>query len=62
MVTFSADRGLIHKSQGVNTNLYTVSLLFPLSQHFSVVLSAGEKGLLCPETKKMQQRKEVFAF
>lgn len=53
LVSFSASRVFIHRSQGVNTNLYTVCVIvfaFSLTL-LSVVLSAGEVGFLCPVTQ-----------
>lgn len=52
-VSFSAARVSIHRSQGANTNLYSVCVIvfFPsFSTLLSLVLSAGEVRVLYPET------------
>lgn len=48
LVSFSTNRVLIHRSQGVNTNLYTVCVIvFALSQYFFLLccqLSKWDSG------------------
>lgn len=52
LVSYSASRVLIHRSQGVNTNLYTACHYFcSFSTLLSLVLSAGEEGFLRPATR-----------
>lgn len=53
LVSSSANRVLIHRSQGVNTNLYTVCVIVFrfFSIPLSVVLSAVEVGFLCLVTQ-----------
>lgn len=48
-VSFSAARVLIHRSQGANTNLYSVCVIvfFPLSQHFFLLCCQLVKWEFC---------------
>lgn len=60
MVTFSADRVLIHRSQGVNTNLYTVSLLFLFLNTFQLCCQLVKRDYCVQRQKKIATKKGSF--